>query len=271
MKTSSAVHPIALTILFFVTSTPHASAGMIVDLLSIGSSGTINGAIYQQIDAQSTGTGTVDSFVQIQAQGNNDMQSAYNTTANNTLDNGNPDNFNHSITVGEIPIVNISGTDYREFLLDVNEADQGPANGRFISLDEVQLFVGGTANSSVETLDGSGILEHDGTLIYQMDAGMDSWVALDFQLNSGGGSGDMFLYVPDSLFTPFASTDVVTLYSEFGEQGVDPSNGMGGNFVGDFGASSGFEEWAVQAIPEPATLLLSAIGFLAAGITRKPR
>lgn len=244
-------------------------ATTIVDLTSVGASGTINGAIYQQIDAQSTGTGTIDSFAQIQAQGNNDEQSGYNTTVNNTLDNGAPDNFNHSITLSEVPVVNISNTNYREFLLDINEADQGPASGRFISLDEVQLFMGGTANNSVETLSGSGILQHDGTLIYQMDAGMDNWVALDFQLNSGSGSGDMFLFVPDSLFAAFGPTDVVTLYSEFGQQGVDPSDGMGGNFIGNFGSSAGFEEWAVRVIPEPATLASLAIGLCCLGSYRR--
>lgn len=254
---------------FLVISSATLHATIIVDLTSVGATGTINGAIYQQVDAQSTGTGTINSFAQIQAQGNNDVQSGYNTTVNNTLDNGAPDNFNHSITLSEVPVISISNTDYREFLLDVNEADQGPASGRFISLDEVQLFMGGTANNSVETLNGSGILEHDGTLIYQMDAGMDNWVALDFQLNSGSGSGDMFLYVPDSLFAGFASTDVVTLYSEFGQQGTNPSNGMGGNFTGDFGSSAGFEEWAVRVIPEPATLATLAIGICCLGSCRR--
>ncbi len=243
-------------------------ATTIVDLTSVGSSGTINGAIYEQIDSQSTGTGTIQTFAQIQAQGNNDEQSGYNTTVNNTLDNGAPDNFNRSIILAGVPVTTISNVEYRQFLLDVNEADQGPASGRFISLDEVQVFVGGTANNSVESLDGSGILEHDGTLVYQMDAGMDNWVALDFQLNSGSGSGDMFLNVPNSLFAAYADSDVVTLYSEFGQQGVDPSNGMGGNFTGDFGSSAGFEEWAV-VIPEPASVVVLALGMLCIASSRK--
>ena len=49
---------------------------------------------------------------------------------------------------------------------------------------------------------------------------MDNWVALDYSLNTGSGSGDMFLYVLDSVFDPYDGGDVVTLYSLFGQQGV---------------------------------------------------
>ena len=43
----------------------------------------------------------------------------------------------------DVPIVTVSGVDYYEFILDVNEADQ-KGIGKYISLDEVQIFVGGT-------------------------------------------------------------------------------------------------------------------------------
>jgi hypothetical protein len=59
-----------------------------------------------------------------------------------------------------------------------------------------------------------------------MDAGGDNWVLLDYRLNSGSGSGDMLMYVPDALF---AGAAYVYLYSRFGE-----------HFAGD----AGFQEWA---------------------------
>jgi hypothetical protein len=264
----------ALALLHIFACSP-LGAATIVDLTSAGSSGVIGGAIYEQSPMQSTGTGTINTFVQVQAQGNNTTQHGYNTTVNNTLDNGNSDNFNHAITLGEVPIVTKAGVNYREFFLDVNEADQGPAMGRYISLDEVQIFVGGTPNSNVTTFT-AGVLDHDGTLVYRMDDGMDNWVALDFQLNSGSGSGDMHLYVPNALFSGFANTDTVVLYSAFGFQGVNPPNGLGGNFVGDFGASSGFEEWAVRnvvptSVPEPGTIATLALGMIALGGHRARR
>ncbi len=244
----------------FVCLCTISHAALIVDLTTAGSSGTINGAIYEQIDPQSTGTGVIDSFSQQKSQGNGTTSQAYNTTENNTLDNGSPDNFNHSITLSMVPTVIRDSTVYRQFLLDANESNGG--GNEFLSLDEVQIFVGGSANSSVDTFTG-GVLDHDGTLVYRMDAGMDNWVALDYSLNSGSGSGDMFLLVPHSLFAGFDGTDVVTLYSEFGLQGEDPSG-----FSGDFGESAGFEEWAVlegRVIPEPASavLLMMAVAGIA--------
>lgn len=229
-----------------VALTASPSYAVLLDLTTANSSGSINGAIYQQIDPQSTGTGVIDSFVQIATGGNDTQADAYNTTVNNTLDNGATDNFNHSITLGSVPIVTINGMDYREFLLDINE-NNNAAGDQYVSLDTVQIFLGGSANSSVETFTG-GILDHDGTLVYDMDAGGDSWVALNYALNTGSGSGDMFLYVLDSAFGGGADDDVVTLYSHFGAQGDNPAGGVP---AGKYGTSDGFEEWALREPTPP--------------------
>jgi len=235
---------------------------VVVDLTAASNSGTINGAIYQQIDPQSTGTGVINSFARIQPGGSATTSSGYNTTENNIFDTGNTDTFNHAITLGDVPIVNLSGTNYRQFLLDINENTGG--GEEFISLDEIQIFAGGTANSNVTTFNGSGVLNHDGTLVYRMDAGMDNWGAMDDALNSGSGSGDMFLYVLDSLFSSFADSADVTLYSVFGLQGVDPT-AVPAVPSGNYGVSDGYEEWAVLTpsgtrpgadAPEPMSLVV---------------
>lgn len=246
------------TIRFFIPSlllvgaftlSPISASAAIVDLTTVGSSGVINGAIYEQADTQATGTGLIDPFVQQSPQGNGTTSRAFNTTANGILDNKNADNWNRSITLDDVLVVYRGGLPYRRFMLDVNES---PGNGdNFLSLDEVQIFVGGPANSNVITFT-LGLLDHLGTLVYRMDAGGDSWVALDYSLNHGSGSGDMLLHVPETAFIGFAGSSVVTLYSAFGGQGEDPAG-----FDGNFGSSDGFEEWSTP-IPEPTTWLLAA-------------
>jgi len=241
----------------------------VINLTTAGSSGTINSAIYEQAGPQSTGTGQIDTFSQQGPGGSGTSSHAYNTTTNNILDNKSTDNFNHSITLSAVPIVVRGNTFYREFLLDTNESGGGD---ELLSLDEVQIFVGGTANSSVTSFSGAGVLNHDGTLVYRMDAGGDNWVALDYSLNSGSGSGDMFLLVPHSLFTGYAGTSVVTLHSQFGLQGANPSG-----FTGVFSSSGGFEEWAVREgiepppgaeVPEPAAILILAASVVGLALRR---
>lgn len=264
-----------------------AHANVIGDLTSLGAEATIDNAIYRQIDPQSTGTGLIDPFVQVQTGGSTPTESAYNTTVNGTLDVGEPDNFNHAITIADIPFVDVGGTLYAQFVLDINESDGGPANDRFLSLDDVQLFLDGTANSSTESVVG-GVLQHDGDLVYRLDTGMDNWIALDFQLGSGSGSGDMELLINADVFDGYDNDTNVVLYSVFGLQGVDP-----GDFEGNFGASDGPEEWTFaeggegrpdegggeegggegEPIPEPTTVALLGMGLagMAANRARRKR
>lgn len=256
---------------------PQAGAALIVDLTTTDSSGSIGDALFVQTERQPTGTGFIDSFVQIFGTGNANESHAYNTTQNNTLDNGPSDNFNRSITIGDINTVMIDGTLYREFLLDINESESA-AGDSLLSLDDVQIFLGGTANSDVETFT-DGVLDHDGTLVYHMDAvmDMDNFVALDYGLNSGGsGQGDMFMYVDDALFAGFDDNDIVTLYSHFGAVGIVDDDSLGIP-QGNYHTSANFEEWAVRegngisVVPEPSTIGLLLVGLVGLGVRKSRR
>ena len=238
-----------------------SASAEVCDLTTDGSScGPIfNGAIFGEVSPQPTGTGYVDSFLRIQ---HNGTEQGYNTSARPfQYDQKEPIEYTHDIQLKDIPVVTIDGVEYREFYLDINEAN---SDGKeLLSLDELRIYLSPTGevsgyNPNNKKLDGlSAIYDMDGGL----PKGQDNWIVLNYSLNSGSGSGDMVAYIPNSLFTG-SSEQYVYLYSKFGLQ-----SGM----EADDGSDAGFEEWWLKeadpgddvTVPEPATLLLfgAALGF----------
>jgi hypothetical protein len=248
--------------------------------------GNVYGIIYTQFNPQPTGTGKIDPFVQIgQPGGNLLVEHAYNTTVFKTLDNGSSANWNHELLLSAVPTVTLNGITYREFILDVNE--EGNIPDRYLSLDEVQVYLSSTPNQS--TTDPATL----GKLIYDLDGGKnptpnrDDYVKLDYKLNDNGGGGsgqgDMIMLIPDALFNCNGQTIknskdcYVYLYSMFGLQGT-PENGMG--------QSDGFEEWFLRPagstdgttgntqspqVPEPASFALLGAGLFYLNRYRKQR
>lgn len=222
------------------------------------------------------GTGVFGTFVQVgTSSGHQDVTRGYNTTVNGVLDNGQSDNFNHAITFLDVSTVSAGGTRYRQFDLDINEANN--ASSRYLSVDDIELYLSDVANQS--TPDVSAL----GTRIYDLDQGGDNNVLLDYNLNHGSGKGiDMVFLVPDRLFT--GPSRFVYLYSKFGGEG-DTSVTTDTRV---FTQSAGFEEWSSSAcvdapnapcapvsreqLPEPATPLLIGLALAGlAGLRRKAR
>ena len=200
----------------------------VLDLTTTGSTGTINGAIFQQASSTAGGSGNISSFVRID---NTGTEQGYNTDARPYTDPVLADvdttpTFDRSLPLSTVPIVNINGNLYREFVLDINQDINNP----LLSLDEVQIFLGSAPN--LQGYPGSL-----GTLIYDMGGSSSTWVKLNASLSSGSGGIDMVLDVPLGDFT--VPNQYVYLYSHFGTQilnGTDPKNGGSAN--------DGFEEWA---------------------------
>ena len=215
-----------------------------LDLTEDGFDGYINGAYFQQADEASTGTGLIQSFVRIQAKG---VEMGYNTDYRPfTYDELNSSTFTHSLLLEDVPTVKLDGISYREFLLDINQTKPNS----LLSLDALKIYQGDTGDRS------GPITSWTDNPIYDM--GEDNYIKLDYSLNNGSGSGDMFAYIPESMFDD--KIPYVYLYSEFGAE---------------FGANAGPEEWAVRMIaetttgtvvPVPAAVLLGMLGLGVMGL-----
>jgi len=204
------------------------------------------------VDQQTTGTGVIEPFLRVQANGE---ERGYNTDNDLHFDEK-AGIWTHALLKNDIPVVNKNGKFYREFLLDINQNKGG--DNEFLTLNQVQIFL-----TNVDPDDVSSVQEAAGanpfivtfgglTEIFRMsDNGNTDQIELNFVLNPGSGAGDMFLYVEDSLFAG-AQTHVV-FATHFGSPN------------GDHGTNDGFEEWAVvkrvNDVPEPSSLLLLGAGL----------
>ena len=167
------------------------------------------GAIWTTVDQQSTGTGVIDSFVRIS--GNDDQVDGHNTSGRPLKnDENNSPQFTRDLQLANVPLVtlDLAGTandgQYYEFLLDINQESNDP----LLSLSQVKICLGSTGGLTASNT-------CPGTLEYQMDSGDDDWIKLNYNLNSGSGSGDLFMYTPVAEL----GTDLskfVYLYSAFG-------------------------------------------------------
>lgn len=222
-----------------------------IDLTAPESSGTINGAIFMSPSYEVSGTGLIDSFVRIQATG---IEQGYNVDVAKQSDFEYHEmwgTYTHSLQLSDIQdnIVNILGITYYEFMLDINEIADG-ANYSLLSMHELELYLDDAPN--VVGHNGGGGAELFDTLIYDLDAGEDSVVELDYDNFPGSGRLDMFALFPTELFGD-DHTQYIYLYSAFG----DPST-----------ADNGFEEWAhkLDGTFTPAVPIPSAVWLLGSGL-----
>lgn len=219
-------------LLAFIMSFNDSQNALALDLSAAGSSGFVNGAFFSRTAVQGSGTGSIDPFVRIQGDGS---EKGYNTDGVLEFDTkASP--HTHSLLINAVPIVNIDGINYREFLLDTAEP-----SGNSLTINTLKFYLlsaGDIANYAVNI--GTN------TAKYDLDGAGDTSILLD-NLTSGNGNADMFAYIPTSSFS--GTNQYLYLYSEFNQ------------------AEGSFEEWAIKTdssstvVPEPSTLSILGLGL----------
>jgi len=207
-------------------------SGTPLDLTTLGSSGTVGDAVFAQSNVGPAGSGAIHSFLRLQAHGKDaGVEQGYNTDARPLEFNEKKDaQHTRSLLLSDVAKVNVGGTVYREFLLDINEP--GAKTKSLVSLDELKLYVSDQA-------DLTGYDDTTGQLagldpVFDLDADADNYVLLNAKLAPGSGKADALVYVKDSLFSQGGDSSHVYLFSKFGE---------------NYAAEGGFEEWAARARP----------------------
>ena len=150
---------LAAGVLFFAADASASGC----NLYTSGSSCTFNGGVFNVVGPHPTGTGVIDSFLRVQQKG---AEEGFNTGARpmtcdtRTCDDKTDPNFTQNLLSSTVPIVNIGGTDYRAFYLDINEPAERSQN--YLTLDQVEIYVSNTSQFGHAHLWGSRMGRPDG-------------------------------------------------------------------------------------------------------------
>ncbi len=168
-------------------------------LLVEGDQEIINGALFELKAVGEAGTGQFTPYVRLDKAGG--ITFGHNSSGRKLLNHENASTtWTTDLLLSEIPVIEVDGVLYYEFLLDIQEPNNGDficgtagANATCVSLDDFQLYADGMG----------GNLETDptqlGDFIWGMDDGLDTQITFT-DLNNGQSVSDLQVLVPASYF-----------------------------------------------------------------------
>jgi len=239
---------------------PVPLAGTPLDLTALGTSGFVNGTLFEVQKAGGTGSGNLPALVRLKGQFETPT---IISRGHNTSYGVNPyfdvNSKRNDFQIQDLPIVGRDGLAYFEFLLDFNEPKGGLQE--FLSLEEVKISTHTDPGLFVTTTTypAAPDLSPLGTPRYDLDGAGDAVVLMDASVVSGGqGNMDIRMLVPvNVLLGPGAEPDhYVYMWSLFGSEEQYASEITVGNGPtaaqvtvphGGWVQDAGFEEWAYNA------------------------
>ncbi|OUL36209.1 hypothetical protein BV372_08355 [Nostoc sp. T09] len=185
----------------------------------------------------------IDTFLRLESLPETSTKEGFNTDASLVKSRDREKQLlSHSLKLSDVPIVNIGGTDYREFILTINEPDKTKANPELpkIVLEKLQIFLGNAPNlTNYPTFDGHATKTFD----------LEQNSVLLQDINSEHGKHDYLVYISNSFFTEGkkAANKYVYLFSQFTD------------------AEGGVEEWAIRKLDQASVLPTIPAGSGGAG------
>ena len=188
---------------------------------------------FQVTDA--SGSGVFDTYLKINPKSNIDGQ-GFNTGGSCT-DYDESDPHTMALALSAVPIVDVDGSLYREFCIDINESASNNIT-ELLSLEVCQIW-----QSDSDDLCGQYDMEPsynfttaEPYLVYDLDWEYNYTLILDYGVNSGSGKSDYKLFVPNDWFD--TDLDWVIMVCDHGNIELQYPT-----LYADYGKNGGFEEW----------------------------